>query len=346
VKQISGIITLKIVEEQPQEKKSGIKRGIKITLIVILVIFLLAIGGGLVYLNWIVKTPASTNSQKKYFEVKKDETTVQIADRLESKGFIKSGLVFSWYSRIKDKDLQIGIYEMPLNLKMDQVFDILSNGKTQVVKVTIPEGYRTEQIAQVLAKKKIADYDEFVKKAKQYEGKLFPDTYYLSPEYSIDKIIETMLDDYNERTNGLKVTDEDLIIASIVEKEADRDSQRPIIAGIYKKRLAVGMKLESNPTVIYVSDSDQIASLDNDEVAGFKFWQEPAHEYFSSKSLYNTYTAKGLPPKPICNPGLASIEATLNYTETNDLYFIVIDGQMYTAKTYADHQKNVEKYLN
>jgi UPF0755 protein len=232
-----------------------------------------------------------------------------------------------------------------LNLNINQVFDILSNGKTQMTKITIPEGYRTEQIAQVLAKKNIADYDTFMAKAKQYEGKLFPDTYYFSPEYSVDKIVETMLNDYNERISGLKVTDDDLVIASIVEKEADRDEQRPIIAGIYRHRLKIGMKMESNPTVIYVSDSESVASLSEGEKTDFKFWQEPSHEDFASKSLYNTYVSNGLPPKPICNPGLASIEAAVNYTETDDLYFIVTNGHMYTAKTYADHQKNVEKYL-
>lgn len=336
-----------MVEELKEKKKQGVRRGIKICLIVFFIAFILAVVGSLFYLNWIINTPVSDSNGKQYFEIKKGETTLTISQNLKERDLIKSDVIFAIYARMKGKGLVTGIYEIPKNIKMIDVFDIISNGKTKIVKFTIPEGYRNEQIGQLLEEKKLGNYEDFVSKAAAYEGQIFPDTYFISPDYTTDQIIETMHQNYLDKTLGLKLTSEDLIIASIVEREANRDAQRPIIAGIYKNRLKVGMKLQSDPTVEYGKDSLALTSLTAGGKIDFKFWKAVTNADFTAvNSLYNTYQVDGLPAGPICNPGIASINATMDYTPSNYLYFIVANDQIYPAVTYEEHKANVAKYLN
>jgi len=323
------------------EKKSGIKKNVKICLIVFFIAFILAVAGSLFYLNWIIKTPVSNKSGKKYFEVKKGETTLTISKNLAEKKLVKSELVFAIYVRIKSGSLIPGVYEIPKNAKMIDVYDTISNGKTKVVKFTIPEGYRVEQIGQLLEEKKLGSYEDFVAKGAKLEGQLFPDTYYISPEYSTDQIIETMHANYLEKISTLTVSSEDLTIASIVEREAVKDEERPIIAGVYKNRLARKMKLEADPTVQYGKDNQSIKYINLSAKLNFPYWQQiSSADYLSVKSPYNTYIIPALPPTPICNPGTKSIESTINYTHHDYLYFLQANGQIYLAKTQAEHEQN------
>ena len=336
-----------MAEDKNQEKRQGIRRGIKICLIVFFIAFILAVVGSLFYLKWIINTPASGDSGKKYFEVKQGESTITISENLAERNLIKSDVIFATYVRIKSGSLMPGIYEIPKNAKMIDVYDTVSNGKTKILKFTVPEGYRVEQTGQLLEEKKLGNYEDFVSKAKKYEGQLFPDTYYISPDYTTDEIIEIMHKNYLDKVEGLKLSAEDLIIASIVEREADNDTERPIIAGIYKNRLETGMKLQSDPTVEYGKDDQNNKYTTLSKRLNYPYWQAITNaDYQSVDSPYNTYLTIGLPPGPICNPGIASINATVNYTKTDYLYFIVVKGQIYPAKTYAEHKANVAKYMN
>lgn len=227
---------------------------------------------------------------------------------------------------------------------MIDVFDIISNGKTKIVKFTIPEGYRIEQTAQLLEEKKLGNYENFVLKAKEYEGRLFPDTYYISPDYTTDQIIETMHQNYLNKTSGLDLTEEDLIIASIVEREAVKDEERPIIAGVYKNRMAIKMRLEADPTVQYGKDDQNTKFTSLSEKLTYKYWQKiTSADYRAVKSDYNTYIVPALPLGPICNPGIKSIEATLSYAEHDYLYFIQANGQIYLGKNLQEHEQNKVK---
>jgi UPF0755 protein len=231
-------------------------------------------------------------------------------------------------------------------MSITQIFDMISSGETTVSKITIPEGYRVEQIAQVLADKKLVSYSDFVKAANPYEGKLFPDTYYFTLKDSATDIVTAMTTDYENRTSGMTVTSEDLTIASIVEREADNQTERPIVAGIYKNRLLSGMKMESDPTVEFAKDNINLENLTLSDQQNYKFWRAITNaDYKAATDPYNTYITAGLPPGPICNPGIASIDATLNSTPSNYLYFIIANGQVYGASTYAEHKANVAKYL-
>lgn len=326
--------------DQEERQSKGLRRGIKICLTLFLIAFILAVVGFLLYLDWMLKTPIG-GSTKKYFEVKKGESSFIIASNLKNKGLIRSDWIFFINNKIKGGDLLTGVYEISPGMSIKEIFAILTSGQTKIVRVTIPEGYRTEQIGQLLEEKKLGSYEEFVTKAKQYEGELFPDTYYFSPENGVDLIIEAMKENFAERTQDLKVSKEDLIIASIVEREAIKDEERPLIAGIYKNRIQKGMKLEADPTVQYGKDNEKIESLSLSEKINYHFWQKiTLKEYKTVDSPYNTYLISSLPPGPICNPGIKSIRATINFDKHNYIYFLQNDGKIYPSETEAEHNQN------
>lgn len=318
---------------------------------IITIIFILFISGVVTFLftfRWLLNTPEDSNGHSGLFEVKNGESTFQIAEHLKNRGIIRADWVFFLNAKMKGVTLLPGIYELSPSMNILRVYQIISTGETKVVKVTIPEGYRTEQIAQILDQKKIVDYASFMKKAKAYDGKLFPDTYYLTPDNTVDQIIEMMQKDYAERIAGLTVTDQDLIIASIVEREAITDSDRALIAGIYKNRIAKKMKLESDPTVRYALDNEIIKNLPTAQILSFAFWKQKVilSEVRTFNSPYNTYFADGLPPAPICNPGLSSINAVVNSLPSNYYYFLNdSNGKIYPAKDLLEHNQNIKKYM-
>lgn len=335
------------MEESKEKHETGpIRHRIRTVLASLLIVFLAALAAFLIYFDWTLKTPLQKSSPKKLFEVKNGESTRLVAGNLEERSLIRHDWAFFLETRMKNTSLQPGIYELSADMSAKSIIDIISSGKTKIVKITIPEGYRTEQIAQVLAKNDLVSFNEFVSKAKKYEGKLFPDTYYFSPEYGVEKIIEKMLEDYNNRTAGLDVTEKSLIIASIVEREAINNTERPIIAGIYENRLKIDMKMEADPTVQYGRDNAETSLLSSDEKLTYKYWKPiTSKDYHTVDSIYNTYEISGLPPAPICNPGLASIEAAINYQDNDFLYFIQAGGNIYPAKTYKEHEQNKKNYL-
>lgn len=256
---------------------------------------------------------------------------------------------FYWGSIILSKKIKPGFYEIPAYASTYDVLNIIDSGKVKTLKVTIPEGWRTEQIANKLAENKILSYDEFMTAAKGDEGKLFPDTYFMNPKMTAAEVIKMMIDDYQNRTAGLNLTSGDLALASIVEREAANDTDRALIAGIYQNRIDAGMKLQSDPTVEYARDSINLANLTASEALDYTFWK-PAKtaEFTSVKSAFNTYQSVGLPPGPICNPGIKSIEAALAPLKTNYYYFLYgsHDGLIHPSATSAGHQAAIVQYLN
>ncbi|MFA4996023.1 MAG: endolytic transglycosylase MltG [Patescibacteria group bacterium] len=317
------------------------KKTIKTIITLFLVLLIFSITGFLFYLNWIVHTPvAKGSSEYKIVEVKKGEGTFQIAQKLKNKNLVASDWVFYLNAKIKSGSLSVGYYNLSPSMTMLDIYNKISSGDTNIVKVTIPEGYRTEQIAQVLNEKSVTNYESFMEAAKKYEGKLFPDTYFFPTGMSDTDIVKTMTDDFSERTKDLNVTNEDLVIASIVERETIKDNERPLIAGVYKNRIVKSMKLEADPTVQYGKDNLSVKSLSGDELLNFKFWQPiTSADYKTVDSSYNTYLISGLPPTPICNPGIKSIEAAINYGKHNYIYFLQNGGQIYPSETLSQHDK-------
>ena len=233
--------------------------------------------------------------------------------------------------------LQAGLYDFNKKDPLNTIIEKIKNGESKNIKVTVPEGFNIKQIANVLSENKICDERKFINLATEQnmEGFLFPNTYFLLPQMSEQEVINVMNEEFNrywtkEREERLKQINKPkrdiVILASIVEKEAIADSERPIIAGVFLNRLAKGMRLESCSTVLYAMGINK-ARLSFEDL---KF-----------ESPYNTYRYKGLPPGPICNPGAKAIDAVLYPEATDSLYFVSKgNGTHYFSSTFEQHVKN------
>ena len=311
-----------------------------------MICFILGVGTFLVYFGFLVKAKAGVDSTKQVFEVKEQSSTFEVAKNLESKQFVKSDWAFYVYAKLKEKTLKPGAYLISQDMTTEEIVNKISDGKTAVRKMTIPEGWRMEQVAQYLDENNYAKYEDFITLAKNYEGQIFPDTYYVTLDSGAKEILDMMLEDYELRTADLNILGDDLVLASIIEREAKNDSDRAAISAVYKNRLKLAMKLEADPTVLYAHDTKQISSGRFD-MKSYEFWQPIAFaDYLKETSPYNTYINKGLPPAPICNPGLKSIEAAQNPDISNNLYFFHDStGKIYLSETVIEHDRKKALYL-
>jgi UPF0755 protein len=207
------------------------------------------------------------------------------------------------------------------------------------IKVTIIEGKRREEIAAQLELAGVTTATAFLEASSDVEGKLFPDTYRFFPNTPAAEVVKTLTDTYHKRTLDSPPTADLLTLASIVEREALRDEDRAIIAGVYQNRLAVDMFLGADPSVHYAKDT--ATWLATGKPLGFAFWGEITQaDYRAVVSPYNTYLNKGLPPGPLCNPGLKSMRAAASPAR-HDYYYFLYDGdELKLAKTLEQHNRN------
>jgi UPF0755 protein len=249
---------------------------------------------------------------------------------LKKENLISSAWIFSAVIYSNHWLLQSGSYHIDKNMSLYNIAALIHSGKVEEYLVTIPEGWRATQIDEVLAQKGLINKNEFSSIAKTSEGYLFPDTYRFAVDSKPQDILNQMLGNFKKKTADLKVTEQIIILASIVEREARSDADRPKIAGIYWNRLKIGMKLDADPTIQYgKGDWSPITRSD------YKNFQSP----------YNTYLYNGLPPTAICNPGLKSIKAALAPEDNDYFYFFhKSNGEAVFSKTYDEHLKNLEKY--
>ena len=312
-----------------------------------------------------ISKPASDDPTPVVFVVEPGDTAGDIALRLKRWGLINDAELFRQLAQYEKADsrLEAGRYELRANMTMGEIIEALQHGRLEEIAVTIPEGWRAEQIAEMLAEEVGVDVDQFLGLVQgglfdyeflqgrppeaTLEGFLFPDTYLLPVQPTALDIIGRMLADFDQRFTAemrQAAAEQEMTIyqvvtlASIVEREAVVAEERPIIAGVFLNRLAEGMSLESCPTVQYAlgyqEDADQ-------------WWKTPVRleEFDQVNSPYNTYLHRGLPPGPICSPGLASIQAVLEPVETDYLYFLAKgDGSHAFAKTFEEHLQNQQKY--
>jgi UPF0755 protein len=262
------------------------------------------------------------------FDVKSGDGTRDIAHNLKEKGLIYSSLIFSVYVYQNHILLQNGVYKITSSMTMPQIISMMKEGKVQEYLVTIPEGWRLTQIDELLSSRKIINKGDLIKIASADEGYLFPDTYRFELGVNATDVKELMRKDFNDKISGLNVTRDELIVASIVEREAKFDEDRAKIAGVYLSRLDQGMKLEADPTVQYAKGS----------------WEPiTVADYQNVISPYNTYVNTGLPPGPICNPGLKSLQATINPIKDGNLYFFTdSNGHAVFSKTLEEHRAKLK----
>lgn len=260
---------------------------------------------------------------------------------------IHSPTIFKILSFLQRKTTKIQAGEFRLSSKMSpsEILGQLNLG-TFDIRLTIIEGWRREQISEKLIKSGLSRFDqkEFLEKTADLEGQLFPDTYLIPKEADAPKIIEILLKNYKKKS--LSPSRETLILASLVEREIPHEEDRPIVAGILLKRLSAGWPLQVDATVQYIIAGRKCEGRSvKGEVC--EWWPKNlTQKDLQVKSSYNTYLYKGLPPKPICNPGLSAIKATLNPTETEYWYYLSDkNGVTHFAKTIEEHNGNIQRYL-
>ncbi|RLC37496.1 MAG: endolytic transglycosylase MltG [Candidatus Nealsonbacteria bacterium] len=278
----------------------------------------------------IVNIPSGTNAK-------------EIVDLLEKNEIIRKNnytfRILTKLLKLEDR-LKYGEYNLSPSMNMLQILDKLVKGEVIAYKITIPEGYTCTQIAELLEKKEVAEKEAFLKLVKDSEkaseGYLFPDTYEVPKKYGAEKMVKAMLSNFNQIAIENKFTDraeeigfslnEIIILASIIEKEAKFSDEKNKVSTVFHNRLKTGMKLQSCATIQYILEEPKERLDEND---------------LKIDSPYNTYLHKGLPPGPICNPGLDSIIAALEPEEEDYLYFVLGEnGRHIFSKTYREHLRN------
>lgn len=375
-----------------KKRKNGLANRIVMT---VLVIVLLGIGVtgfvGYNYVNSALKPMDASSTEYVTVEIPAGSSTKQIGEILEKKGLIKNAQVFNLYSKFRSYgNYQSGYYNLQKSMNLDTIAKQLQEGGTDTPqppvlgKITIPEGYTLEQIAEattVNAAKtankntktpfskedflnKAQDEDFIAKMAAKYpqllatlpskdsgvkyrlEGYLFPATYEYGKETTVEELIDQMLAAMNTNlsqyystleSKNLTVNDV-LTLASLVEKEGSTDQDRKDIASVFYNRLNQDMPLQSNIALLYAQGKlGQKTTL-----------KEDAEIDTNLDSPYNVYKKQGLMPGPVDSPSLSAIEATINPSKTEYLYFVanVETGAVYFANTYEEHAKNVEEHVN
>lgn len=314
----------------------------KIT-IVVLLLGVLILGSLLWWTNGL--SPANSNDKKSsIFVVEKGSGLKEISAKLETAGLIKNRIIFFIYTRINkfEDKIQAGDFRLSPSMSASEIAQNLTHG-TLDVWITIPEGKRATEIAETL-KEKVSSYNSsWINTLVQNEGYLFPDTYLIPKDADIEMIVKQMRGTFDQKFteingNNSKFTKAKIVIlASMIEREAITDEEKPIIAGIFINRLNSGMALQVDATIQYAKGQNSLN----------KKWWEPItiDEYRSVVSDYNTYLHAGLPPGPISNPGIEALRAAAFPADTAYLYYIHDkNGKIRYAKTLSEHNANVERF--
>lgn len=312
----------------------------------ILVIVLVSV----LVLAYISVQPASGNTDFRNFVINKGASAGQVGANLHEAGLVKSATAFKIYTQLTgiSGKISTGEFRLSPSFNLFQTVDALLKGPTEIW-VTIPEGLRREEIAARFTSaldENSAFYQGFLAASKGEEGMLFPDTYLFPKDASASSVVNKMTKTFGEKTNNLAAPsglnfDERLILASILERETKTDTERPVVAGILLNRLAIGMALQVDATVQYAVGT---ARCKNSSTCSW--WEPLLKADLEINSPYNSYKFTGLPPAPISNPGLSSLNAAFNPAKTDFLYYIHDpQGQIHYAKTLQEQNANINKYL-
>ena len=340
-----------------------IKKKHRFILFILIVLLLIVLSGWVCFSIWMSKEsgpsiPGSTETV--LITIPQGMSTKSIGELLASGDIISDALVFRLKSRLEGYDgkFKAGEYSLSSGMTMDEIMDLLLEGHRNTQRFTIPEGYDLKRTADKLEEQGLIDREAFFKEIREgdfdywfidglkegssrLEGFLYPDTYEIYINAGEHDIIDKMLSQFSKvfnedrinRMNELGMNLNEIItLASIIEREAVISEDRPVIAGVFLKRLDMGMPLQSCATVQYILGE-----------------QKPVLSTADTKiqSPYNTYVNKGLPPTPVCSPGIESIDAAL-WPETTDYLFFLAkgDGSHVFSVTYEEHIRNKAKYID
>jgi peptidoglycan lytic transglycosylase G len=309
------------------------------------------------------------DSTTQVISVAPGETASDIGAQLQQRGLVRSSLAFRLAADQAGvgSSLAAGDYELSKSMSTPEIIQVLARGEVKRGLVaTIPEGWRSDQIADRLEATGFASRADFLNAVAsppsvpgfdtlpqpappRLEGYLFPETYEVPQPVSGTRAAELMLRMFNQRVGDLlrapSETDltplQVITLASIVEREAKVPNERATIASVYLNRLKQGMPLQADPTVQYA-----VATRDGAAAAAYSYWRDLTADDLQIDSPYNTYVHTGLPPGPICSPGEASIRAVLQPASTDYLYFVATtdgSGTHLFARTLDEHNANVAR---
>lgn len=315
------------------------------------VVVLLILAGGFVSIFWYDSRPVITTPQPtQRFVVTPGQSTTAIANNLAAANLIREPLLFRLEVKRQglDGQIQAGSFDLAPSMTLSEIVQNMTSG-TQDAWITIPEGWRREEIADSLAANtelEAFDKEDFLSLTATSEGRLFPDTYLVPREATAQTIVNLL-----QRTFTQKVEDglaaeiaksdmsfEDIIIlASLLEREARTYEQMRLVSGILQRRMELGMPLQVDATLQYARGYSP---------TGDTWWPTPTSVDRQRTGPYNTYSNPGLPPGPISNPGLNAFRAALNPQRTNYVFYIHDNnGEIHPAVTLDEHNANIERYL-
>jgi UPF0755 protein len=302
--------------------------------------------------GYALMVPAGPRTET-FVDIAPGMSSLAIATQLQQQGIIRSRYVFLALHEVKSGTLKAGEYRFDHPVRMEEVWDRIRRGDVYTVALTIPEGSNVFDIAGRVEAAGLGSKAAFMAAAKQdaslgsdldpaapsLEGYLFPDTYRFARHTEPEEMMAAMVKRFRQAAQqmGLRADfHRTVTLASLVEKETPLDAERPLVASVFVNRMAKNMPLMTDPSVIY-------AALLNGRYRGTIYQSD-----LQAESSYNTYRHAGLPPGPICNPGLKSLEAALHPAETNYLYFVAASadpsGQSRFSSTLEQHAKDVEAY--
>jgi len=330
---------------------------------IIVAVLLLAAGGVSLYFYIKVHSFLSSTSEitdgEIVIEIRKGVSMKRISEILAEDGVVKNSRYFFIYLRYLVrregmKDIKAGEYEFKSGMTPREVALKLFKGEVVTYRVTIPEGLRYEEIADILADEGFVNKDEFIKLCRDEdfikqiglpgdscEGYLFPDTYTLSHGLSSEQVLRTMVKRFRDAWTGVDYSitgrgytmQQAVTMASIIEKETGASFERPIIASVFMNRKRLGMKMQADPTVVY-----GILRTKG------KFKGVLTKKDLNTPTPYNTYLIDGLPPGPICNPGGAALKAVAWPAQGKMLYFVSrMDGTHTFCPNYKCHDQAVKR---
>ena len=309
-------------------------------------VFLSLIGG---FLWWKNGTSAVNPNDKttNIFVVEKGAGVRAIANKLKAENLIKSPVVFFLLVKKEslDSKIQAGDFRLSKSMPALEIAQNLTHG-TLDIWVTIPEGKRAEEIADILQKLLPTYQDNWRDILVKNEGYLFPDTYLFPKDADIALIISSMKNNFEKQFNPLGVAAKNrekvVIIASLIEREAKHPEDRPLVASVIYNRLDINMALQIDATVQYTTSNIKCKMSQNK----CNWWPKNlTKDDLAFASTYNTYKQPGLPPGPIANPGFASLQAAANPAKTNYLYYIADkNGINRYGTTLEEHEENIQKY--
>lgn len=270
------------------------------------------------------------NAPRVTITISEGATAGEIARQLADERLVSSPRLFEWYVRVRDLDRAVGqgTFEIARGTSMRAIANLLTFADRPEKTITVIEGWTRREIADYLVSVGIPR-DDFLAASEGLEGYLFPDTYRIFSDATAEDIVQKMRANFDTKVGV--ISRDDLILASIVEREVARDEDRRMVADIFRRRLDVGWALQADSTVNYVTGkrTPSISLADRD-----------------LDSPYNTYRYPGLPPGPISNPGLSAINAVRN-PESNDFWYFLTDteGNVHYARTLEEHNENRARYL-